>query len=105
MVYADHHPTKNVTLEVAYITGFAYQQGDFAGLLWETLCRVIHGGWGSCFDNDVYVSKAAMCDVCYEAVYQRHGTFNQTKQKQNFSLGMSWCQLLLVTGDSLITRE
>ena len=87
--YADHLPTKNATLEVAYIfaelelvskcTGFVYQQGAFAGLLWETLCRA-RGGWGSCFDK---VSKAALCDVCCEAYNVREGTFNQTQQSCN----------------------
>jgi hypothetical protein len=88
-VYADHLPTKNATLEVAYIfaeqeliskcTGFVYQQGAFAGLLWETVCRA-HGGWESCFDK---ISKAAMCDGCCEAVHQRNGAFNQTQQSCN----------------------
>ena len=84
--YADHLPTKNATLEVAYIyaeqellskcSGFVYQQGAFAGLLWETMCRS-HGGWGACFEH---VSKAAICDVCCEAHQQKNNVFNSSQQ-------------------------
>jgi hypothetical protein len=87
--YADHLPTRNATLEVAYIfaeqeliskcTGFVYQQGAFARFLWETVCRA-HRGWESCFDK---ISKAAMCDVCCEAIHQKQGAFNQTQQSCN----------------------
>ena len=52
--YSDHFPTKNVTLEVVYLhaelelaskcSHLTYQQGAFAGLLWDKMCHA-HGGW------------------------------------------------------------
>ena len=84
--YADHLPTKNATLEVAYIyaeqellskcNGFVYQQGAFAGLLWETMCRS-HGGWETCLEQ---VTKVAMCDVCCDAHQMEIMAFNVSQQ-------------------------
>lgn len=68
--YSDHLPTKNATIEVINLyaelelasmcTTLTYQQGAFAGLLWDVMCHH-HGGWGVCVGN---ISKVAMCDMC-----------------------------------------
>ena len=84
--YADHLPTKNATLEVAYIFAeqelvskciwFVHQQSAFAGMLWERMCRA-RGGWGECLGK---VSKAAMCDLCCSSYDVEKGAFNVSEQ-------------------------
>ena len=84
--YGDHLPTKNATAEVAYIfaeqellsrcTSFVHQQGAFAGMLWERMCRA-HEGWGACTGT---VSRAAICDLCCSSRDIEMGAFNTTEQ-------------------------
>mmetsp|Transcript_4866 Transcript_4866/g.11093 ORF Transcript_4866/g.11093 Transcript_4866/m.11093 type:complete len:233 (-) Transcript_4866:2589-3287(-) len=91
--YADHLPTKNATREVINLyaelelasacTALTYQQGAFAGLLWDFMCHR-HGGWGECFGN---ISKVAMCDMCCKKGDVEAGAFDRSAQTcRNHSL-------------------